>query len=118
VFTDDFRESDLSGIGPKSGKTLIRECVDLRFSIADAGICRKSCSRHIMLCGGGGMAIHFDKYEKQARQLEQIAKTLSKKSAKYAALKRTAWALAFVTMRHHGEFQTRLPEKYPSPVDA
>jgi hypothetical protein len=34
------------------------------------------------------MAIHFDEYEKQARQLEKIAKTLSKKSAKYAALKR------------------------------
>jgi hypothetical protein len=31
------------------------------------------------------MATHFDEYEKQARQLEQIAKTLSKKSAKYAA---------------------------------
>ncbi|HWO37105.1 MAG TPA: hypothetical protein VNO32_50660 [Candidatus Acidoferrum sp.] len=51
------------------------------------------------------MATHFDEYEKQARQLEQIAKTLSKKSAKYAALKRAGWALAFVTMQHHSEFQ-------------
>jgi len=36
------------------------------------------------------MATHFDEYEKHARQLEQIGKALSKKSAKYAALKRAA----------------------------
>jgi hypothetical protein len=51
------------------------------------------------------MATHFDEYEKHARQLEQIGKALSKKSAKYAALKRAAWALAFVTMQHHSEFR-------------
>jgi len=57
------------------------------------------------------MATHFDEYEKQARQLEQIAKTLSKKSAKYAALKRAAWALAFVTMQHQREFQKFLSDQ-------
>jgi|HubBroStandDraft_4_1064222.scaffolds.fasta_scaffold31867_3 hypothetical protein len=57
------------------------------------------------------MATHFDEYEKQARQLEQIAKTLSKKSAKYAALKRAAWALAFVTMEHHSKFQQFLSDQ-------
>jgi hypothetical protein len=41
------------------------------------------------------MATRFDEYEKQARRLEQIAKTLSKKGAKYAALKRAAWALVY-----------------------
>ena len=51
------------------------------------------------------MATHFDEYEKQARHLEQIAKTLSKKSVKYASLKRAAWALAFVTMEHHSQFE-------------
>jgi hypothetical protein len=57
------------------------------------------------------MATHFDEYEKQARQLEQIAKTLSKKSAKYAALKRAAWALAFVTMERHREFEQFLSDQ-------
>jgi hypothetical protein len=57
------------------------------------------------------MATHFDEYEKQARQLEQIAKTLSPKSAKYSALKRAAWALAFVTMQHHSEFQKLLSDQ-------
>jgi hypothetical protein len=57
------------------------------------------------------MATHFDEYEKQARQLEQIAKTLSKQSAKYAALKRAAWALAFVTMQHHSEFEKFLSDQ-------
>ena len=57
------------------------------------------------------MATHFDDYEKQARQLEEIAKTLSKKSAKYAALKRAAWALAFVTMERNREFQQFLGDQ-------
>jgi hypothetical protein len=57
------------------------------------------------------MATQFDEYEKQARQLEQIAKTLSKKSAKYSALKRVAWALAFVTIQHHNEFQEFLSDQ-------
>jgi hypothetical protein len=57
------------------------------------------------------MATHFDDYEKQARQLEKIAKTLSKKSAKYAALKRAAWALAFVTMERNREFQQFLSDQ-------
>jgi len=59
---------------------------------------------------GGGIATHIDEREKQARQLEQTAKTLSKKSAKYAALTRAAWALAFVTMQHHSEFQKFLSD--------
>ena len=57
------------------------------------------------------MATHFDEYEKHARQLEQIGKALSKKSAKYAALKRAAWALAFVTMQHHSEFRQFLTDQ-------
>ena len=57
------------------------------------------------------MATHVDEYEKQARQLEQIAKTLSKKGAKYAALKRAAWTLAFVTMQHYSEFQQFLSDQ-------
>lgn len=57
------------------------------------------------------MATHFDEYEKHARQLEQISKALSKKSAKYAALKQAAWALAFVTMHHHSEFQNFLRDQ-------
>jgi hypothetical protein len=56
------------------------------------------------------MATRFDAYEKQAQQLEQIAKTLSKKSAKYAALKRAAFALGFVTMNHHAEFEKFLSD--------
>jgi len=51
------------------------------------------------------MATHFDAYEKWAKQLEQIAKTLDKKSAKHAALELAGWALAFATMHHHHEFQ-------------
>ncbi len=57
------------------------------------------------------MATHFDEYEKQVRHLEQIAKTLSKRSAKHAALKRAAWALGFVTMKHHGEFEKFLSDQ-------
>jgi hypothetical protein len=51
------------------------------------------------------MATHFDEYEKHARRLEQIAGTVGKKTAKYASLERAGWALAFVTMHHHSEFQ-------------
>jgi hypothetical protein len=76
-----------------------------------SGICGKSCFGHIIFFGGRGMATHFDEYEKQARQLEQISKALSKKSAKYAALKRATWALAFVTMHHHSEFQKFLRDQ-------
>ena len=57
------------------------------------------------------MATHFDEYEKHARQLEKIGTTLSTKSAKYAALKRAAWALAFVTMQHHSEFRQFLTDQ-------
>jgi hypothetical protein len=57
------------------------------------------------------MAKHFEEYERQARKLESIAKTLSKKSAKYSALERAAWALAFVTMHHHAEFQKFLSDQ-------
>jgi hypothetical protein len=57
------------------------------------------------------MATHFDEYEKQARLLEQIAKTLSKKSVKYVALKRAAWALAYVTMEHHRDFEKFLHDQ-------
>jgi integrase len=51
------------------------------------------------------MPTHFDAYEKWAKQLEQIAKILDKKSAKHAALELAGWALAFATMHHHHEFQ-------------
>jgi len=51
------------------------------------------------------MPTRFDTYEKYAKQLERIAKTLDKKSAKHAALERAGWALAFATMHHHDEFE-------------
>lgn len=60
---------------------------------------------------GVNMATHFDEYEALARRLEQIAETLVRKSAKYAARERAGWARAFVTMYHHGEFQRFLDEK-------
>jgi hypothetical protein len=59
----------------------------------------------------GMMPTRFKLYEKQARQLELIANTLSKKSAKYAALKRAGWALAFVTMERHTEFEKFLNDQ-------
>jgi phosphoglycolate phosphatase-like HAD superfamily hydrolase len=37
--------------------------------------------------------------------LENLAETLDKNSAAYAALKRAGWALAFATMHHHDEFE-------------
>jgi hypothetical protein len=52
----------------------------------------------------------FDEYEKQARELQEIARTLGKKSAKYRALERAAWALVFVTMHHHPEFERFLDD--------
>jgi hypothetical protein len=52
----------------------------------------------------------FDAYEDWAKQLEQIANTLDKKSAKHAALELAGWALAFATMHHHHEFQKFLHE--------
>jgi phosphoglycolate phosphatase-like HAD superfamily hydrolase len=57
------------------------------------------------------MPTQFDEYEKHAQQLEQVAETLDKKGAEYAALERAGWALAFVTMRHHREFQNFLDEQ-------
>jgi hypothetical protein len=57
------------------------------------------------------MATHFDEYEKQARLLERVAKTLSNQSPEHAALKRDAWALAFVTMEHHSEFEKFLTDQ-------
>ncbi|MFZ0294330.1 MAG: hypothetical protein WAL52_12055 [Candidatus Sulfotelmatobacter sp.] len=51
------------------------------------------------------MPTRFASYEKYAKQLERIAKTLDKKSAKYVALERAGWALAFTTMHHHEEFE-------------
>ena len=51
------------------------------------------------------MPTQFGEYEQHARQLEQIAETLDKKSRQYAALERAGWALAFATMHHHSEFQ-------------
>jgi hypothetical protein len=56
------------------------------------------------------MPTHFDAYEKWAKQLEQIAKTLDKKSAKHAALELAGWALAFANDHHHHEFQKFLVE--------
>jgi hypothetical protein len=47
----------------------------------------------------------FDEYERQAKQLEQIARTFNKRSAKYVALERAAWALAFAMMHHRQEFE-------------
>ncbi len=57
------------------------------------------------------MAIRFDEYEKCAQNLERLSQTLDKKSSEYAALERAGWALAFVTMYHHDEFQRFLDEK-------
>jgi hypothetical protein len=56
------------------------------------------------------MATQFDAYEKWAKQLEHIAKTLDKKSARHAALELAGWALTFATMHHHLEFQKFLVE--------
>jgi hypothetical protein len=57
------------------------------------------------------VATHFDEYEKHARHLEEIAKTLGKKTAKYATLERAGWALAFLAMHHHSEFQKFLKDQ-------
>ncbi|MGO8985339.1 MAG: hypothetical protein ACLQFM_11175 [Terriglobales bacterium] len=57
------------------------------------------------------MPTHFDDYEKHAQRLEKIANNLETDSPEFAALERAGWALAFVTMRHHREFQTFLEEK-------
>jgi hypothetical protein len=51
------------------------------------------------------MATRFDTYEKYAKQLENIAKTLDENGAQHAALERAGWALAFATMHHHEEFE-------------
>jgi hypothetical protein len=57
------------------------------------------------------MLTHFDDYEKHAQWLEKIANTLETNSPEFVALERAGWALAFVTMRHHHEFQAFLEEK-------
>lgn len=57
------------------------------------------------------MHTYFDDYEKHAQWLEKIANTLETNSAEFVALERAGWALAFVTMRHHHEFQAFLEEK-------
>lgn len=62
-------------------------------------------------CQALTMPTHFDDYEKHAQQLEKIANTLETNSPEFVALERAGWALAFVTMRHHHEFQAFLEEK-------
>jgi hypothetical protein len=57
------------------------------------------------------MPTHFDDYEKHAQRLEKIANTLETNSPEFVALERAGWALAFVTMRHHREFQRSLRKK-------
>ena len=57
------------------------------------------------------MPTQFNDYEKHAQQLAQMAETLDKKGAEYAALERAGWALAFVTIYHHPEFQKFLDEQ-------
>lgn len=57
------------------------------------------------------MPTHFPDYEKHAQWLEKITNTLEPNSPEFAALERAGWALAFVTMRHHREFQAFLEEK-------
>ena len=57
------------------------------------------------------MPTHFDDYEKHAQWLKKIANTLKTSSPEFVALERAGWALAFVTMRHHHEFQAFLEEK-------
>jgi hypothetical protein len=54
------------------------------------------------------MSTRFDTYEKYAKHLESLAKTLDKNSAAHAALERAGWALAFATMHHHEEFENFL----------
>jgi hypothetical protein len=51
------------------------------------------------------MPTQFDVHKQWAKQLEQVAKTLDKKSAKHAALELAGWALVFATMHHYPEFQ-------------
>jgi hypothetical protein len=57
------------------------------------------------------MATHYDEYEKHARNLEHISEGIDRGSPEYAALERAGWALAFVTMHHHKEFEQFLAEK-------
>ena len=57
------------------------------------------------------MGTHFDEYEKCAQNLERISQTLDKKSSEHAALERAGWALAFVTLYHHDEFQRFLDQE-------
>jgi hypothetical protein len=54
------------------------------------------------------MATRFDMYEKYAKHLGDLAKTLDKSSGAHAALERAGWALAFATMHHHDEFESFL----------
>ena len=56
------------------------------------------------------MPTQFDEYERHAHQLERIAGSLERNGEQYAALERAGWALGFVTMRYHREFQRFLEE--------
>ena len=62
------------------------------------------------------MSTRFDKYEKYAKQLENLAKTLDENSAAHAALERAGWALAFATMHHHDEFEQFLTNHRGEPT--
>jgi len=57
------------------------------------------------------MASCFDEYENYANSLEQIAANLDARGLQHVALERAGWALAFVTMYHHQEFEDFLRQK-------
>ena len=60
----------------------------------------------------------FKEYERQAKHLEQIAKTLNKRSVKYSALERAGWALAFAVMHHREEFEKFIQEHHDRELSA
>ncbi len=57
------------------------------------------------------MSNYFHDYERQARELERISENLDRGSLGYAALERAGWALAFVTLQYHQQFEQFLAEK-------
>ena len=57
------------------------------------------------------MSTQFDEYERQARELERISQRLDSKGSEYSSLERAGWALAFVTMYYHKEFEQFLAAK-------
>lgn len=57
------------------------------------------------------MSNHFDEYERQARELERISQRLDRAGSEHSALERAGWALAFVTMFYHKEFEQFLAHK-------